>query len=658
MITLRRSERPATSVDVDAALAAIDAGPGAWLGCDVNLPGLYQRQAMAALDPLLAFYLDGQRLRLVPSGALGHALAQRLLAALAPWRFEPVDGRYELDCAACQAPDTGAVHPAITVLRRCLALFEAPPPEFGLFGVLAFDYYRLASPAGVPDDGRRRLALFLPRSVLVLRDDGPRRVEFDCPGLDLPADGPAATAVPPARLDRLDDDHPPGGHAQVVARGVERMARGELCSLVLSQSFRRPARVDAAEAFARLRRDNPYPAMFFVNLGGGERLFGASPDVQVRADAQWVETAPVCGTFRRGSDALDDYVQAKGLMTSDVDEASLAVCADSDRADKARVCVPGSVEQVSRRRLHFFSTIIHAIDHTRGRRRADCDGFDIVLAHATPATVTGMPKASARAAITELEPGWRGWYAGAAVRIGADGGCEALTMLRFARLVDGVAEVRTGGSLLADSDPVREEQETRLKAETLFRVLAGQSPRPAAPPPVPPHPHTVAFDDGGDPLGPLLSETLVQAGCRFAAQAPLRVLGEGAVLPAGLMGPLLAINGTGLAMLARDGALAQTLPRPQFGRSLACSATPGGPLAALGDFDIGLYTMQRLMPQALPAGWSVAALGEDGRVVAAVHPQRRAAVLLCRPDSVLSLRHAAGQRALSALLDWLAAPAA
>ena len=655
MITLRRSERPASAADVDAALVAIDAGPGAWLGCDVSLPGLYQRQAMAALDPLLAFYLDGRRLRMVPSGALGHALAQQLLAALSPWTFETVDGRYERDC---ESPDPDAAHPALTVLRRCLALFDAPPPEFGLFGVLAFDYYRLASAASVPDDGRRRLALFLPRRVLVLGEAGSRLVEFDCPGLAPPANAPAGASVPAARLDRVDDDHPPGGHAQVVARGVERMARGELCSLVLSQSFRRPAQVDAAEAFARLRRDNPYPAMFFVNLGGGERLFGASPDVQVRADAQWVETAPVCGTFRRGIDALDDYVQAKGLMTSDVDEASLAVCADSDRADKARVCVPGSVEQVSRRRLHFFSTIIHAIDHTRGRRRADCDGFDIVLAHATPATVTGMPKASARAAITELEPGWRGWYAGAAVRIGADGGCEALTMLRFARLVDGVAEVRTGGSLLADSDPAREEQETRLKAETLFRVLAGQSPRPAAPPPVPPHPHTVAFDDGGDPLGPLLSETLVQAGCRFAAQAPLRVLGEGAVLPAGLMGPLLAINGTGLALLARDGALAQTLPRPQFGRSLACSATPGGPLAALGDFDIGLYTMQRLMPQALPAGWSVAALGEDGRVVAAVHPQRRAAVLLCRPDSVLSLRHVAGQRALSALLDWLAAPAA
>lgn len=656
MIEVRCTSRPATPADVDAALAAIDQGPGAWLGCDVEAPGLFSRQAHAALDPLLACYLDGAVLRLVPHGGMGLALARRLVALAEGAEVMAVDGRLDLrwPASACR-PD--AVHPVVTLLRALLAQFAAPPPVFGLYGALAFDYYRLARGDELPDDGRRRMALFLPRRVLVTGEGDDRLIDFDFPGLAAAGDAPVPV-VPPARPERRDDDHAPGGHAQAVARGVERMARGELCSLVLSQTFRRPVpAIDAAAAFARLRRDNPYPAMFFVHTGGGERIFGASPDIQVRADEQWVETAPVCGTFRRGRDAVDDYWQAKGLMTSDVDEASLAVCADSDRADKARVCVPGSVEQVSRRRLHFFSTIIHAIDHTRGRRRADRDAFDIVLAHATPATVTGMPKAVARRVIADIEPGWRGWYAGAAVRLGADGSCEALTMLRFARLVDGIAEVRTGGSLLADSDPVREEEETRLKAETLFRVLAGQSPRAAAAPAAAPRPQAVRFDDGGDPLGPLLAEALVQAGCRFDPAAVLQVLGDGADVTAAAPGPLLAINGAGLALLAQDGIIAQPLAQPQFARRLACRAETGGPLAALGDFDLGLYATSRLLAEALAAGWHCAARSDDGRVVAAIHPQRRAAVLLARPDSVLSQRHGAGPRALAALLAWLAAPA-
>ena len=611
------------------------------------MPGLYRAEAVAALEPLLLFQLDGATLRVLPQDDLGRALAE---AVAALGEFERVDGGLVLEA--------GAPGRALALLRDVLALFETPPAEFGLYGLLAFDYWRLRDEA-LPADGRRRVALVLPRRVLRVRGDDVRQVSFDFPGL-LPLPGPPCP-VPPARLEARVDDHAPGGHAQAVARGVQRLRSGELCSLVLSQTFRRPAGdVDAAAAFARLRRDNPYPAMFFANAGGGEQVFGASPDLQVRADADWVETAPVCGTVRRGRDALDDYAQARGLLESAVDEASLAVCADSDRNDKAQVGLPGSVEQVSRRRLHFFSTIIHAIDHTRARRRADVDAFDIVLAHATPATVTGMPKAAARRIIEQIEPGWRGWYAGAAVRLGADGGCEALTMLRFARLVDGVAEVRTGGSLLADSDPVREETETRLKAETLFRVLAGSSPR-AAPQPWPrPRPCVVRFVDGGDALAALAREGLVQAGASFEEGAAVRVLGDGPLAawrahPAldEADRPTLALNHAGLAWLLREGARLEPLDPPQYGRGLRCRAEPGAALAALGELELGLYSAWRLPVAGLPAGWQLLVRGADDRVIAAWRRDRRCAVLLARADSVLSLRNAGGARLTAALLDLL-----
>ena len=514
----------------------------------------------------------------------------------------------------------------------------------------------------MPDDGRRRLALFLPSRVLTTGDAGHRWTEFSFPGL-APIAG-AQAGIDPVQLDRFEDDLPPGGHAAAVARGVALMQRGDLRSLVLSQTFRRQVAADAPRAFARLRRDNPYPAMFFVNLGGGEKIFGASPDVQVRADGEWVETSPVCGTFRRGADPVDDHEQAKALVNSAVDEASLALCADSDRNDKALVCEPGTVELLTRRRVHFFSTIIHTIDHTRGRRRSDVDGWGIVLAHATPATVTGMPKADARAAIEGIEAVWRGWYAGAAVRIGADGSCEALTLLRFARIAGEWAEVRTGGSLLADSIPRREEEETRLKAETMFRVLAGQSPRPplaeqTAPPRV-----QVRFDDAGDALAALAREALVQAGAVWSDDAAIVVLGDGPLAalrarPAPPPGqPTLALNNAALALFEREGATLSPLPLPQFGRALDCEGLPGGILEELDRFRAGIYATHILRDLDLPPGWRLTAAGADGRVVAAVHPQRRIVALVFRPDAVLSLHRGSGQRALVAALGWLVRAAA
>ncbi len=651
MIAVQSVRLVADEADQQPAIEAIERDGGVWLGCDVSAPGLYRRDARAALDPLLSFYLDGRRLRVVPHGDIGRAVAGRL-SALA--ELQVVQGWLELDGAGV----TGTPHPALTLLRRVLTEFDIRAPDFGLYGTLAFDYHCLASADGVPDDGRRRLALILPRRVLRSGESGHEWIEFHFPDLE-PQPG-AQAVLEPVQLQRFEDDLPPGGHAAAVARGVELMRRGELCSLVLSQTFRRVApKVDAAAAFARLRRDNPYPAMFFAHLGGGERVFGASPDVQVRADAEWVETAPVCGTFRRGTDPVDDHEQAKALINSEVDEASLALCNDSDRNDKARVCEPGTVQLLQRRRVHFFSTILHTIDHTRGRRRADVDGFDIVLVHCTPATVTGMPKPDARRVIGELEPEWRGWYAGAAVRIGSDGSCEALTMLRFARLADGWAEVRTGGSLLADSDPVREEAETRLKAESMFRVLAGESPRPPAATEPVPTPRQVNFIDHGDALAALAREALVQAGCRFADDAPIRVLGDAPLARlrehmSTAEAPTLALNNAALKLLEIDGATLQALPLPQFGRALACQAVPGGVLQALGSFRAGMHATHWLALPALPTGWTLAASGADGRVVAAVHERRRIVALAFRPDALRSLQHDAGRRALMAALQWLA----
>ena len=66
----------------------------------------------------------------------------------------------------------------------------------------------------------------------------------------------------------------------------------------------------------------------------------------------------------------------------------------------------------------------------------------------------------------------------------------------------------------------------------------------------------------------------------------------------------------------------------------------------------------RLPAAALPAGWTLAAQGADGRVIAAVHPVRRIVALAFRPDALRSLQHDAGRKALLAALQWLAEGAA
>lgn len=632
MIGVRSMQTGISAAEAEAALAALADKPGIWMGCDVAADGLYRKESISCARAALRLCLDGSRLGVTPLSEAGAALFEAL---------GPFPGR-----VASGAEVAG-------ILKRLLAAFGPPSPELALYGAFSFDYFRLGEDAPLPDDGRRRMVLYFPEQVVATGANGARRIDFtfELPPVRLDA---GAERIEPVHISGESDELAPGGHAARVARGIERLRRGELYSLVLSQTFRRRVAIEPARAFAALRRRNPYPAMFFCNLGGGEVLFGASPDLQFRADASCVESAPVCGTLRRGADALEDADQALALLSSDKEGAAIALCADAAASEHASVCEPGSVEVLSHRRAHFFSTIVHAIDHLRGRRRAGLDAVDLLLAHATPATVTGLPKAMAIRVIDELEADWRGWYAGAVARLGTDGSAEAYTVLRAARVAGSVAEIRTGGNILVDSSPVSEEEESRLKAQTLFRVLEGGAPGDAAPT-GPGREHQVLGPFGNDPFAAGLANALAKAGMTTAGihGSGIAVLSgppESGALPPG---PLLAIGEGALWLLQRAGARCTPLPRPEFARRLTGTAEPGGFLAALGTLEVGWYASRAIRAGDLPAGWKASALSGEGWVLAAEDAGGGACALLFRPDSVLSLRGGAGRRALQASLEQL-----
>ena len=90
-------------------------------------------------------------------------------------------------------------------------------------------------------------------------------------------------------------------------------------------------------------------------------------------------------------------------------------------------------------------------------------------------TIIGAPKKWAAQAIENLEKDARGWYGGAVGMISLDGDINTGIMIRTVHLRDGVARYPAGATLLYDSDPASEEQETRLKATGFFRAL--QPPR-------------------------------------------------------------------------------------------------------------------------------------------------------------------------------------
>ena len=255
----------------------------------------------------------------------------------------------------------------------------------------------------------------------------------------------------------------------------ERFVRGDLFEVVPSQAFRAPC-ASAAAFYQLLRTRNPAPYEFFFNLGEGECLVGASPEMYVRVTGDRVETCPISGTIRRGSDPLEDAENIRSLLNSAKEESELTMCTDVDRNDKSRVCVPGSVRVIGRRQIEMYSRLIHTVDHIEGRLRPGLDALDAFLTHMWAVTVTGAPKTWAMQFIEDHEKAPRRWYGGAVGMIGFDGGMNTGLTLRTAHIERGVATVRAGATLLFDSDPAAEEKETELKARALLETLAEAAP--------------------------------------------------------------------------------------------------------------------------------------------------------------------------------------
>ena len=262
----------------------------------------------------------------------------------------------------------------------------------------------------------------------------------------------------------------PGRYAAIVEKAKERFKCGDLFEVVPSHVFHERCASPAA-FYERLRERNPAPFEFLFNLGDGEYLVGASPEMYVRVQGDRVETCPISGTIARGADPLEDAANIAMLLGSAKEESELTMCTDVDRNDKSRVCVPGTVTVIGRRQIEMYSRLIHTVDHIEGRLLPGRDALDAFLTHMWAVTVTGAPKAWAMQFIEDNEGAPRRWYGGAVGKIGFDGSMNTGLTLRTAHIRNGVATVRAGATLLYDSDPESEERETHIKARALLETL-------------------------------------------------------------------------------------------------------------------------------------------------------------------------------------------
>jgi anthranilate synthase len=702
-IRITREIRSHDYQPADTALAsALDERRGVLFSSSFEFPGRYTRWDMGFVDPPLVLTARGRRFKVEALNERGCVLlvpvAERLTGLTATHvRRVGVDLVVgEIDDPDQRFPEESrSRQPSVfSVLRALIDLFGSPEDQhLGLYGAFGYDLVFQFEPMPLhlprPND-QRDLVLYLPDEILVVdhmrQIAATHRYEFQAAGAS--TDGlPRSTAPAPYRLTNtsashpVESDHGPGEYAALVERAKAAFVRGDLFEVVCGQLLADTCADAPSVVFHRLRQSNPAPYGALINLGEGEFLVSASPEMYVRVEGKRIETCPISGTIARGRDPVEDAERIRELLNSSKDESELTMCTDVDRNDKSRVCVPGTVRVIGRRQIELYSRLIHTVDHVEGVLRDEFDALDGFLSHAWAVTVTGAPKRWAIRFIEEEERSSRRWYGGAIGRVTFDGNMNTGLTLRTIRMIDGTAEVRAGATLLYDSDPEAEEAETRLKAAAMFTAVRGGRGTAAA--------TCMTLGDAGKGRRVLLIDhedsfvhtlanyirttgaevvtmrpDLARATLRQGGEHDLVVLSPGPGRPSdfamsetiGLLvqrhlpvfGVCLGLQG----IVEYFGGSLDVLDVPVHGKPSLVRGCGGRLLHGLPvEFTVGRYHSLHARRSTLPQELVITAETKDGVVMAVEHRYLPIAAVQFHPESVMTLRAEIGMPIIASVLS-------
>ncbi|HVX77554.1 MAG TPA: anthranilate synthase component I, partial [Bradyrhizobium sp.] len=422
----RTVERFTGGGKLDELIELIDRRRGVVLSSGTTVPGRYESFDLGFSDPPLRLETRGTDFSLAALNPRGEVL----IAFLGDTLDEPgvvisersatrLAGHIVRGEAPVEEDQRTRRTSVMTLVRALIATFGAnDDPLLGLYGAFAYDLvFQIEDlvQKRPREKDQRDIVLYVPDRLLAYDRATGRGELLD---YEFAWKGKSTSGLPRATAESVYDrtprqgfaDHAPGEYQATVETARAAFARGDLFEAVPGQLFGEPCDRSPAEVFQRLCRINPSPYGALMNLGEGEFLVSASPEMFVRSDGKRIETCPISGTIARGADAIGDAEQIRQLLNSQKDEFELNMCTDVDRNDKARICVPGSIKVLARRQIETYSKLFHTVDHVEGILRPGFDALDAFLTHAWAVTVTGAPKLWAMQFVEDHERSPRRWY--------------------------------------------------------------------------------------------------------------------------------------------------------------------------------------------------------------------------------------------------------
>ena len=257
-------------------------------------------------------------------------------------------------------------------------------------------------------------------------------------------------------------------YRQMVSLGKKHCYRGDVFQIVLSRQFSQKFKGDEFNVYRALRSVNPSPYLFFFDYGD-YRIFGSSPEAELRIKKGRAIINPIAGTFRRTGNDEQDRLLAEKLCADPKENAEHVMLVDLARNDLSRNATEVVVD--SFREVQYFSHVIHLVSEVSGKLPEDANMVS-VLGDSFPAgTLSGAPKHMAMQLIDRYENQRRSYYGGAIGFMGFNNNLNHAIMIRSFLSKGKTLFYQAGAGIVAGSDEENELQEVNNKLAALKKAI-------------------------------------------------------------------------------------------------------------------------------------------------------------------------------------------
>jgi anthranilate synthase component I len=258
------------------------------------------------------------------------------------------------------------------------------------------------------------------------------------------------------------------GYMQLVTKGKEHCYRGDVFQIVLSRQFSQSFQGDEFNVYRSLRSINPSPYLFYFDYGS-YKIFGSSPEAQLKIVKGRAIINPIAGTFRRTGDDEKDKELAKELSVDIKENAEHVMLVDLARNDLSRHAVDVKVDNY--REIQYYSHVLHMVSTVSGKLKNNDSTVDMMMATFPAGTLSGAPKYKAMELIDKYENQNRGYYGGAIGYLGFDGNFNHAIMIRTFLSKNNRMFYQAGAGIVAVSKEESELQEVNNKLGALKKAI-------------------------------------------------------------------------------------------------------------------------------------------------------------------------------------------